>query len=86
MPALRQKAELIQACISVLIGSEFGHKRSFEQTNKRSECACIVKIIASIEDPLVINKILAQFNDKVASAETRVLTECRTPPAMGLFD
>jgi len=28
-----------------------GHERSFEQTNKRSECASFVKAIASIEDP-----------------------------------
>ena len=31
-----------------------GHLRSFEQTNKRSECASFVKVIASIEDPTVI--------------------------------
>jgi hypothetical protein len=65
--------------------SQFGHKQSFEQTNKRSECASIVKVIASIEDPLVIRKILAHLNDKVSSDATALLPECRGPPQAKLF-
>jgi len=38
-----------------------GHEQSFEQTNKRSESASFVKVIASIEDPAVIQKT----NEKV---------------------
>jgi hypothetical protein len=44
--------------------SEFGQLRSFEQTDKRSECASLVKIIASIEDPAVIKQILAHLEKK----------------------
>jgi hypothetical protein len=57
--------------------------RSFEQTNKRSDCASFVKIIASIEDPAVINQILAHLDEKAATA---VLPPCRASPATGWFD
>jgi hypothetical protein len=83
MVAFCQKAEHNQACLSVLFCSEFGHKRSFEQTNKRSDCASFVKTIASIEDPAVINQILAHLDEKAATA---VLPPCRASPARGWFD
>jgi hypothetical protein len=85
MAAFSREAELNRACPSVLICSQFGHKQSFEQTNKRSECASFVKVIASIEDPLVIRKILAHLNDKVSSDATALLPECRGPPQAKLF-
>jgi prephenate dehydratase len=66
MAAFSQKAELNQARFSVLFCSEFGQLRSFEQTNKRSECASFVKIIASIEDPVVIRKILGHLRSHEA--------------------
>jgi len=51
-----------------------------------NKCGGAVKIIASIEDPAVIRKILVHLDDKMASAVTGLLPECRAPPAMGLFD
>jgi hypothetical protein len=45
-----------------------------------------MKIIASIEDPVVINKILAHLSDTVASVQTCVSPQCRAPPAARLFD
>jgi hypothetical protein len=41
-----------------------------------------VRIIASIEDPAVINQILAHLDEKAATA---VLPPCRAPPATGLL-
>lgn len=50
-----------------------------------SECGGTIKIIASIEDPAVIAKILAHLNEKTSSAGTGLLPQCRAPPAMGLL-
>jgi hypothetical protein len=51
-----------------------------------SECGGAVKIIASIEDPVVIRKILAHLDEKTPSAGTRLLPQCRAPPPTGLFE
>jgi len=51
-----------------------------------SECGGDVRIIACIEDPLVISKILTYLDDKAATVETARLPQCRAPPATGLFD
>ena len=51
-----------------------------------SECGGEVRIIASIEDPEVIRKILAHLDEKAATAVTAHLPPCRAPPATGLFD
>jgi hypothetical protein len=48
-----------------------------------SECGGAVKIIASIEDPVVIRKILVHLADKATSATTGLLPECRAPPRTG---
>ena len=45
-----------------------------------------VKIIASIEDPAVIRKILTHLDKKAAIAAMARLPPCRAPPATGLFD
>jgi hypothetical protein len=52
-----------------------------------SECGGDVKIIASIEDPAVIQKILAHLDDNATSAASGLLPECRAPPSppMSLF-
>jgi hypothetical protein len=50
-----------------------------------SECGGAVKIIASIEDPVVIRKILVHLADKATSATTGLLPECRAPPRAGLL-
>ncbi len=51
-----------------------------------SECGGDVRIIACIEDPVVISKILTYLDDKVPPVETAQLPQCRAPPATGLFD
>jgi hypothetical protein len=52
-----------------------------------SECGGDVKIIASIEDPAAIQKILAHLDDNATSAASGLLPECRAPPGppMSLF-
>jgi len=45
-----------------------------------------LRIIAWIEDPLVIEKILAHLGDKGDSARATRLPLCRTPPQVGFFD
>ncbi len=53
-----------------------------------SECGGDVSIIASIEDPAVIKKILAHLDNTASSAETALLPDCRASPGLpvGLFD
>lgn len=52
------------------------------------ECGGDVRIIASIEDPVVIQKILAHLENTAGSAETALFPDCRDPPSLpaGLFD
>ena len=50
------------------------------------ECGGDVKIIACIEDPAVIQKILAHLDDRASPADLSLLPECRAPPATGLID
>jgi hypothetical protein len=44
-----------------------------------------VKIIASIEDPAVIKKILAHLEDKATSVATGLFPESRAPPQIDLL-
>jgi hypothetical protein len=46
------------------------------------ECGGDVKIIASIEDPAVIQKILAHLDGNANSAATELLPGCRSPPSL----
>jgi hypothetical protein len=50
-----------------------------------SECGGDVKIIASIEDPTVIQKILAHPDDNATSAVTALLPDCRASRRRRLF-
>ena len=50
-----------------------------------SECGGDVHIIASIEDPLVIRKILDQLDGKAPPAATALLPESRAPPLAKLL-
>jgi hypothetical protein len=50
------------------------------------ECGGAVKIIACIEDPVVIKKILNHLDEKAAVTETIQLPECRAPPQPGVFE
>ena len=61
-------------------------KRVFDIDIETCEkCGGNVKIIASIEDPAVIRKILVHLADKVPSATTELLPQCRAPPRTGLL-
>jgi len=54
-----------------------------------SECGGAMKVIACIEDPVVIKQILDHLEHKAETSECRVLPESRAPPAgrqSGLFD
>ena len=51
-----------------------------------SACDGTVKVIACIEDPVVIDKILTHLDEKVASAGTGLLPQVRAPPQAELFD
>jgi hypothetical protein len=48
-------------------------------------CGGALRIIACIEDPAVINKILTHIDSKNASAEPARLPPCRAPPQARLF-
>ena len=52
------------------------------------KCGGDVRIIASIEDPAVIQKILAHLANTVSSAAMALLPDCRASPGLpaGLFD
>ena len=49
-------------------------------------CGGAVRIIACIEDPIVIEKILTHLDKKDASVEPARLPPCRAPPQGSLFD
>jgi len=53
-----------------------------------SECGGDVRIIASIEDPAVIKKILVHLDNTASFAATALLPDCRASPSLlvGLFD
>jgi hypothetical protein len=50
-----------------------------------NQCGGEVKIIASIEDSVVIGKILAHLDQPPTSAAIGLLPESRAPPTTGLF-
>ncbi len=49
------------------------------------ECGGTVKVVASIEDPVVIKQILIHLERKAVSKEFNPLPESRAPPQIGLF-
>ncbi len=51
-----------------------------------SVCGGAVRIIACIEDPAVIAKILSPLATPVAEPQARRRPPCRAPPQRGLFD
>jgi len=51
-----------------------------------SECGGAVKVIACIEDPVVIKKILTHLKQKIAPAGLDLLPPCRAPPQTGWFE
>ena len=51
-----------------------------------SKCGGAVRVIACIEDPVVIEKILIHLDKKDALAESMALPQNRAPPQAGLYD
>jgi 23S rRNA U2552 (ribose-2'-O)-methylase RlmE/FtsJ len=51
-----------------------------------SHCGGVVKIIAGIENPAVIEKILTHLNKQTAAAKPTPWRESRAPPQTVLFD
>jgi hypothetical protein len=49
-------------------------------------CGGAVRIIACIEDPVAIEKILIYLDAKAAAPEASRLPPCRAPPQRGLID
>jgi hypothetical protein len=49
-------------------------------------CGGALRIIASIEDPVVIEKILTHLDKQAPSVEASPLPPCRAPPQGSLFD
>ena len=49
-------------------------------------CGSAMKVIACIEDPVVIKKILAHLDSISPATATTALPESRAPPQVGLFD
>jgi hypothetical protein len=49
-------------------------------------CGGAVRIIACIEDPVVIEKILTHLDKRGTPTEIPRLPPCRAPPQAGLFD
>ncbi|MDA9983171.1 hypothetical protein N9H39_10710 [Gammaproteobacteria bacterium] len=50
------------------------------------KCGGTVKVIACIEDPVVIDKILAHLNVKALPVQAPPLPKCRAPPQAVLID
>jgi hypothetical protein len=48
-------------------------------------CGGALRIIACIEDPAVIKKILTHLDTKNAAADSSGLPPARAPPQLGLF-
>ena len=55
-------------------------------TETCSACGVAVQIIACIEDPAVIGKILSYLNSKAGEPEALLRPPSRAPPQRGLFD
>jgi hypothetical protein len=51
-----------------------------------AKCGGVVKVIASIEDPTVIKKILAHLDGIAHPAGGGRLPQCRAPPSVGLVE
>ncbi len=51
-----------------------------------SECGGAVKVIACIEDPVVIEKIRTRLSEKAAAPGMCLLPQVRAPPQAELFD
>ncbi len=49
-------------------------------------CGGALRIIACIEDPIVIEKILTHLDKKKPSTQAARLPPCRAPPQTGFFD
>ena len=97
-PARRGKRK--KSCLGDMADQTVAEKRASATWAKRlkrvfnieietcSECGGDVRIIANIEDPVVIQKILAHLENTASFAATALLPGCRASPNLpvGLFD
>jgi hypothetical protein len=61
-------------------------KRVFNiDVEKCRTCGGAIKVIACIEDPVVIKKILTYLEEKLPTRATFLLPDSRAPPQSGLF-
>ncbi|PKG37146.1 hypothetical protein CXF74_20415 [Psychromonas sp. Urea-02u-13] len=51
-----------------------------------AQCGGMVKVIASIEDPVLLEKILCHLNKKASKIDRERLPESRAPPKFNLFE
>jgi hypothetical protein len=58
-----------------------GQEQPFKQTSVCSACGGEVRIIASLDERVVIRMILAHLNRKMALAEISLLPDCRASPS-----
>ena len=68
-----------------LDGTDTGSEASRVDIETCPACGGALRIIACIEDPAVINKILTYIESKNASAEPARSPPCRAPPQLGVF-
>ena len=62
-------------------------KRAFDiDVETCRACGGAIKVIACIEDPALIDKILAHLNEKVLSVQAPLLPKSRAPPPAAQFD
>ena len=94
-PARRGKRK--KSCLGDMADQTVAEKRASATWAKRlkrvfnievetcDKCGADVRIIASIEDPAVIQKILACLDDNATSAAQALLPDCRDPPTADMF-
>ena len=86
-PPATRGSSYIAVCASRRGASCTPSKRVFRIDVERcGACGGTVKVIACIEDPVVIRKILAHLNNKGVPTPTGLLPESRAPPHVELFD
>lgn len=93
-PAKRGKGKKAKVADEVQTPAERRASMTWAQRLKRvfnidietcGECGSAIKVIACIEDPVVINKILTHLKEKAAPEPVELLPESRAPPQAELF-
>ena len=94
-PAKRNKTKQALPTGQEKIGAQKHRSMTWAQRLKRvfgieietcEQCGGAVKVIASIEEPLVIQKILSHLNTKNDDVVESLLPQSRAPPQISLFE